>query len=411
MIKKDEANNESADLTETGQAPGKIWTATFISLFIANMAFNMGFLMSNALLSTYAYSLGASVSSVGILISTFSIASISFRLVSGPIMDTYNRKYILMISAVLMAIAFFGFSSSTSMPLLMVFRLVQGCGMAFGNSCCLTMVAETLPKDKYGTGIGYYSVAQVAAMAIGPAIGLWLVDLVDFRWTFFITACIMLIAAFLAFLVKLKFKRTKKLQLKVNNIIAKEALLPAIVLFLQHGASIVTSSLLVIFAREQGVTSNIGLYFTVASITMVISRPIIGKLTDRFGLVRVVVPAVICNVIAFFIISNATSLIVFLLAAVIASFGQGACGPALQTLSMKSVTNERRGSASTTNFIGMDMGSMLGPTTGGKLADTFGFSNMWRLMTIPFVVAMCLMLVFRKTVAKIEKNFAERQAS
>ena len=404
-------NTEVTEQETQQQEPLTIWNKTFISLFITNMAFNMGFLMSNSLIAAYANSLGASVSAIGMIASAFSISSILFRLVSGPIMDTYNRKFIIMFSTLMMAIAFFGFSMSRSVAALMVFRLVQGCGMAFGNSCCLTMVADAIPKEKYGSGIGYYSAAQVIAQAIGPAIGIWLVGLVDYKMTFIINVCIMLVATVLAFQIRTNFKRTNKLKLRLNNIIAKEALLPAGVMFLQHGGSIITSSLIVVYADLRGVTANIGLYFTAGAVTMLISRPIIGKLTDKFGLVRVLIPALACNVIAFFIISSSSSLISFLLAAFIASFGQGACAPAVQALSMKAVPNERRGAASSTNFIGMDLGNLTGPTIAGGIADSVGFSPMWRIMTVPFILAALLVFMFRKTVARIETTFTARQSS
>ena len=402
-----EASNQPVDQQETQ----KIWTGTFVSLFITNMAFNMGFLMSNSLLSIYARSLGASVSAIGMLISVFSISSILFRLIAAPVMDTYNRRYIVMFSTIMMAAAFFGFSISNDMSALIVFRLIQGCGMAFGNSCCLAMVAETLPKDKYGTGIGYYSVAQVVAQAMGPPIGLWAVDLVGFRMTFAFTSCLMLIATLLAFRIKNKFQRTKKLKLTFNNIIAKEAILPASLMFLQHGGYVIVNSLLVIYSASLGVTANIGLYFTVVACTMLVTRPLVGRLTDRFGLVKVAVPALFCNVASYFILSYSTSLAGFLLSGFIAAFGQGACAPAVQALSMKSVKNERRGAASSTNFIGMDMGNLIGPSAAGRIAESFGYTTMWRTMTAPFILAALVMLVFKKVIARIEDTFASKPAA
>jgi MFS family permease len=271
------------------------------------------------------------------------------------------------------------------------------------------MVAETLPKNKYGTGIGYYSLTQVVSQAIGPTIGLWLVSLLGYNLTFAINACVMLLAAFLAFQIKMKFKRTKKLKISLSNIIAKEALLPAVVQVFIMMAFCVVNSFLIVFASKQGVTSNIGLYFTVSAITMVFSRPAVGKLTDRFGLVKVFVPALFCDVISFFIISSSHTLLTFLLAAFISSFGFGACQPAIQALAMKCVTNERRGAGSSTNYIGMDFGNLLGPTIAGFIAQNFSYVIMWRIMVAPLLIAIFVVFIFRKEIARIEENFIETQ--
>ena len=393
------------------QEPTTIWNKAFISIFFTNMAFNMGQLMSNSLLSIYANSLGASASAIGLLMGAFAFASITFRFVSAPIMDTYNRKYIVGIATLTLATAFFGFSLSKTIPALMCFRLLQGCGMAFGNACCLAMVSELIPKDKYSTGIGYYSMAQVACQMLGPSIGLWLVGLVGYSMTFAINAFIMLIAAFLAFQIKTFFVKTKKLKFSLGNTIAQEALLPSVILLLLNTGSTVVGSFLIVYARNQGVTGNIGLYFAVSASTMLITRPIIGRLTDKFGLVKVSIPALFCNVISFIVVSYSHTLWSFLFAAFISAFGYGACQPAMQALSMKTVPNERRGAASSTNFIGMDLGNLIGPMIGGVIAQVYGYGAMWRTMAAPFLIGALLLFVFRRLFTRIERDFASNQAT
>lgn len=391
--------------------PGKIWNKMFISIFFANLALNLGQFMSNSLLSVYSSSLGATASVVGMLMSTFAISSISFRFIASPIMDTYNKKHVVIFAMLVLATSFLGFSISKSVTSLMCFRLLQGAGMAFGNACCLAMAAETLPKDKYGTGIGYYSLAQVISQSIGPSIGLWLADVVGYNMTFAINAMILLFAAFLASRIKIDFKRTTKFKLSINSVIAKEALLPACILFcLSFGVSAI-NSFLILTATFRNVTGNIGLYFTVSAMTLLVTRPAVGKLTDKYGLVKICVPALLFNVIAFFIISKSDNLLMFLLASFISAFGYGACQPAIQTLSMKSTSREHRGAASSTNYIGNDLGNLVGPTVAGMIAQSFGYVTMWQVMTIPFVVASLAMLVFRVRIVTIERNFESRQNS
>ena len=393
------------------QSASTIWSRGFISIFLASMALNLGMFMSNSLLSIYASSLGASAQTIGMVMSTFAVSSIAFRMISAPIMDTYNRKFIVTFASVMLSCAFFGFSMAENISTLLIFRLLQGAGMAFGNACCLAIVAEMLPKDKYASGIGYFSLAQVVCQAIGPTVGLKLVDWMGFKITYTCTACVMLVAALLALQIKLDFKQTKKLTLKFDNIIAKEALLPSSILCLLGSGATAINSFLILYAKNQGVTSDIGLYFTVTAVTMLVTRPMIGKLTDKYGLTKVAIPALFCNVISFYTISFSTSLIGFLLAGFISAFGYGACQPAMQALTMKAVSSERRGAASSTNYIGMDIGSMIGPTIGGFVAQTFGYALMWRVMACSFLLGILLMFIFRSTITSIEEDFAARQAA
>jgi MFS family permease len=407
-IKIENRNNRQELQTILQEPQTKIWNKMFVSIFFANMALNLGQQMSNSLLAKYADSLGAPATQVGMLMSMFAVTALLLRFVAGPAMDTYNRKYLIMGAMGIMATAYFGFSISKSISSLMVFRLLQGCGNAFANVCCLAMVSEALPKDKFGTGMGYYSLAQVVSQAIGPTIGLYLVDWFGYNTTYSINGFVMLTAIVVANQIKINFKRTSKLKITLNNIIAKEAIVPAsILLFMAIGFHTINSFLMV-FAGKQGVTSNIGLFFTVYALTMLLTRPLIGKLTDKYGLVKVGIPSIILTGCSFLIISVSTTLSMFLVAAFINAFGYGACQPALQSLAMKAVPRERRGSGSSTNFIGMDLGTIIGPTLAGTFAQKLGYVAMWRYMMIPFAIGILIMFILRHKIILIEEEFKSR---
>jgi len=352
MSSKDERQLESP------REPTKIWNKTFVSIFLSNMVMWLGQMMSNALLPVYAESLGATPTIIGALVSSFAITAIVLRIIAAPAIDSYNKKYIAIGSILVFAVAYLGFGISRSIPSLIVFRLVQGLGQAFASVCFLTIVADVLPKDKYGTGIGYFSVAQVVSQAIGPSIGLWLVGLVGYNATFLINMGIMLLAAILALQIDLPYKRMKKMEISLSNVIAKEAIMPMAVTFFVMIAFAIVQSFLIVFASQQGVGSEIGIYFMVTAVTMVFTRPAIGRMVDKYGLVKVLIPGLFCDVVAFIIISFAHTLMTFLVAGFISAFGFGACLPALQALVMKTVTKERRGAGSCTNAIGMDLGTL-----------------------------------------------------
>lgn len=390
--------------------PDKIWNPMFLAIFFANMAMNLGQTMSNSLLAKYADSLGAPASQVGVLMSMFAVSALVFRFVAGPALDTFNKKHIIMGAMGVLAIAYVGFSVSETVPSLMVFRLFQGIGNAFGNVCCLAIVADALPKNKFNTGIGYYSCAQVVSQAIGPTVGLQLVDWVGYHWTYIITAAVMLLAVVAALRIQLPPRQPKRFQMHLKNIIAKEALVPASITFFVAMAFTTINALLIVYASKRGVEAGIGLFFTVYALTMLVTRPMVGRLTDRFGFVKVGVPAILMTAVSFVLISLSSNLWMFLLAAFVNAFGYGAVQPALQSLTMKAVPDERRGSASSTNYIGMDSATIVGPTVAGILAETVGYQTMWVLMTIPMFVGVGIVLMQRENIRKIETDFATRVA-
>ena len=391
----------------------KIWNSVFISIFLANMFLNLSKQMVNTLIAKYADVLGASSVMVGLVASGFAITALLFKLISGPVNDSMNRKYVLMFAALVMAFSYVGYGLSTSVQGLFAFRLVQGAGQAFTATVCLALASDALPAEQFTAGIGYFSLGQVISQTIGPTVGLALVGAFGYRATFFIAAAVMAGSALMATMVKTRDDTVrKKFHFSFRNIFAPEALLPAVMMALLSMAYACVSSFLVIYATDKGINqTSVGLYFTVYAVVMLFSRPFVGKLTDRYGLVRTFIPALGCYALAFILISVSSSLPLLLTAAAISAFGYGTCQPAVQTLCMKCVPKERRGAASSTNYVGDDIGNITGPLISGALVTAFGYTAMWRLMIIPVALVAALTLIFSGKIGRIEKQFIERNKS
>lgn len=408
---------EELKLETNWEPPKTIWNPMFLSIFFANMALNMGQQMSNSLLSLYANSLGAPADEIGQLMSMFAVTALIFRFISGPAANAFNRKKLVAMAMSFMATGYLGFSFAPKIgPLvglevitvLKCFRLLQGVGNAFGNACCLTIVADTLPKDKFTTGMGYYACAQVVSQAIGPTVGVFLRDCFGYNNTYIIIFGVMCVAIFAATQVKLAPRKKVPFNLKLSNMIAKEALTPAMVTFFVAMGFTSINAFMLVYAEERGV-QGASLFFTVYAVTLLVTRPTVGKLTDKYGFVKVAIPAVFMTACSLALIGISTNIFVLLLAAFVNAFGYGAVQPMLQSLCMKSVPPERRGSASGTNYIGMDSATIIGPSVCGIVADIFGYTPiMWLVMTVPILVGMLVIFLRRKEIEKIEKSFQNK---
>ena len=231
----------------------KIWNPLFTTIFIANACMNLSQQMMNSLVSKYADYLGAAATVVGIVASIYSVTALIFKILSGPVIDTYNRRFVLSGTMLIMAVSFFGYGISGNVPTLIGLRLLQGVGQAFTSTCCLALAADTLPKEKFGSGIGVFSMAQAASQAIGPTIALALVGVMGYQGTFMIGCGIMVFAAFLATRVKVPYVKGKKLKISGKSIVAKEAIMPAFIIFLMSLTYFVINSFLIVDAGKRGV--------------------------------------------------------------------------------------------------------------------------------------------------------------
>lgn len=386
-----------------------IWNPTFISICLINAFMNLSKQMSNSILSKYIDALGSTATIVGLVSSTFALAALIFKFFSGPALDSFNRKHIIIGAMLALGISFSGYSLSTTVPMIIVFRFLQGAAQAFTATCLLTMASDTLPADKFGTGVGVFALAETVAQAIGPALGLGLMNLIGFRWTFFVSAILMFLSALVVVFYKQPpFVQTKKFKISLDSIFAKESIKYAVLLFIFNFSFCVVSTYLVIYAAQRGVEDNIGFYFTLYACTMLISRPLIGKLTDKFGACKVLIPALCCFIISYLIISVSSTLPMFLLASFISAFGTGACQPAVQALCMKCVSADRRGAASSTCYIANDLGTLIGAPVAGMIVEQWGYTVMWRGMTIPIFLAIVLVICIRKDIKQVEAAFAAK---
>lgn len=396
------------------QPPKKIWNSMFLSIFFANMALNMGQQMSNSLLSLYAKSMSAPADQIGQLMSMFAVTALVFRFISGPAMNAFNRRKLVIMAMCCMATAYLGFSFAPviaqatglqPVTVLKCFRMIQGVGNAFGNSCCLTIVADTIPQGQFTTGMGYYACAQVVAQAIGPTVGVTLRDFFGYNATYLINFVVMVLAMFAAGRVQLAPRQTVPFNLRLDNMIARESLTPVAITFFVNMGFTSISSFMLVYTEEHGISGG-SLFFTVYAVTLLVTRPLVGKLTDKYGFLPVGIPSLVMTACSLLMIGFAANLPMLLLAAFVNAFGYGALQPMLQSLCLKAVSPERRGSASSTNFIGMDLATILGPYLCGVVAAKAGYTPlMWIVMTIPVFVGVVFALLSCKKIRKIETEF------
>jgi len=78
---------------------------------------------------------------------------------------------------------------------------------------------------------------------------------------------------------------------------------------------------------------------------------------------------------------------------------------------MKCVPSEKRGAASNTIFIGVDIAFLSSPIMAGSFVELFGYPVMWRLMIIPIFLALAAIFIFKKQIASTEEAFLKRNAS
>ena len=380
-----------------------IWSVGFVMLLITNLFQSAGQMMMNTVIPLYADAMGAGATVVGVAAGAFGVTALASRPFAGPAFDSFSKKWMLFGAVALITIATFLYSVASSVPVLIGVRLLHGLAMGFSGPLGLSLATETLPPSRISSGVGVYSLAQAIGLAAGPAIGICLSQAVGYPLAFRFASGAMCIALVLLFFFKEPPGQPRKpYQLKLNRMFAREAIMPAVLLLLLMSAFCCTNSFLAIYAGLLGV-EGIGLYFTVYALCLVVTRPIFGRLADTFGSTKVLIPAMLCFAASYTIISLANSLPVFIVAAIVASCGFGACLPLLQAVTMKLVSPDAHGAASNTTYTGMDLANLVGPAAGGMIIEalhamtgdiTLAYTDMWLVMLIPIAASLVIFIAW-----------------
>ena len=373
----------------------------------------MGQQMMNTLVPKYAYALGATTYLVGLVSTAFAVSSLMARPFTSPAFDSFSKKKLLIASLAGIMIVFTGYGLSKNYGMIIAFRLIHGACVGCVAPLSLAIAGDNLPDEAMGSGIGIFSLCQAVGQAIGPNLGLQMSRSIGYPKTFFLGAGVMLLSIVLALFIVEVPRERDPYRITFDKIVEKDSLHPAVLMFFIMIAYTCIGSYLAIFGELLGI-DNIGLYFSVYAVFLLISRPVSGKMIDRFGYAKVLVPGLVFFASSFVIIGQSRTLPSFLIAAVVNAFGYGVCYPAVQSLSISCANKNKRGAAASTSYLGADFSMLVGPFLAGLLVDgtakagldkVQGYSLMFSVMTVPIFFGLVYFLLFKNKIqANIQKN-------
>jgi len=130
----------------------------------------LGFAMVFPLLPFYAMNLHASPQTIGVLISSFSIAQLASAPLWGRVSDRYGRRPVLLIGLASAGIAFVVFAFANSVWLLLLSRTVQGAGGGT-TGVVQAYIGDSVDPRQRAKSLGWLSACTSAGVMIGPVIG------------------------------------------------------------------------------------------------------------------------------------------------------------------------------------------------------------------------------------------------
>jgi MFS family permease len=310
------------------------------------------------------------------------VVSAIFSPIWGLAADKFGRKPMLLRASLGMAIVIGCMGFATNVYTLIGLRLLQGVITGYATACT-TLIATQTDKEHTGYALGILSTASISGSLLGPSIGGFIEVGFGLKNVFFITGALLLIAFLTtALFVKESFIREDKKTLHFKEVWQlvpeKRLTITMFVTFfiltvaLYSVEPVMTVYITGLSHNSSHIALIAGLTFSASGLANIIAAPRLGKLSDRIGVHKVMLVALIAAGVIFIpqaFVSNPWQLmgLRFLL-------GLTAAGltPSVNVLIKKitpaSLTGRVFGFSMSAGYLGVFGGAVLG----GQVAAWFG---------------------------------------
>ena len=392
------------DIEQSRPQPDSMWNKSYVGIILSNFMLCMGHASINPLIASYMKYMNASAQLAGFLAGMFFAVSFACHPFAGPAMTKLDKRRLLIWVFLLGAAANAGYALFHSVPMFIAFRFLSGVQYSLVGPLLIALCGDHLPKSKLAYGVGVFGMGGAIGNAVSPSIGAAILDLgtgingESFGYTLlFLYGTVIFILAIIPSAI-IAPDRKKEADIAstgawYKNIVAVYSLPSSIVLLLLMVAYSMINTYIFEFAIERGI-AGAGIFYIVLAASLAVTRPVSGFITDKIGVTRIAFPALMIFAFSMLIIGFSGTLWMALIGAVLAAIGYGSSQPALQTMCIQADTALRRGVATNTMYMGIDMGLFLGPYLGGLVYMQTDYATMFKTGALPVALAiLCLIFV------------------
>lgn len=141
--------------------------------------------------------LSATPDQISWVLTSYLVASGIVMLLTGYFTDRIGQKRFLLISIIGFTIASMLCGFSTSLGAIVAFRILQGIFGAALVPLSQSIMVQTFPVEERGKAMAIWGMGVMVGPILGPTLGGWLTEILNWRWTFFVNLPIGMLSAFL----------------------------------------------------------------------------------------------------------------------------------------------------------------------------------------------------------------------
>ncbi|MBU7024475.1 MAG: MFS transporter [Theionarchaea archaeon] len=351
-----------------------LYTRSFSVLLISISLCFSSFYVLLPTLPLYVQFIGGTQEEAGIVVGILTLSSVLFRPYFGKVTDRKGRRPMLLVGAFIFFISSACYGVTESVIGLILVRILHGTGIAAFTIASVAMIADMSPPHRRGEAFGAFGMAAMVALSGAPAAGTWVMEQYSFRGIFLMAA----ILAGLSFVLCLTVKETLGNPEVASSGSLEGTYLPSVIIMLCTITFGSIVAFLPLFAED---IPDFGLYYTSYALASVAVRLPLGRISDKVGHRKIILPGMMVLFVALALLSQSRSFWILMLSGVLYGLGFSSVYPSLTALLVDRVHDEARARGLAWFTASFDMGITIG-------SFVFGFVPLGMIYPVGAVIIL-----------------------
>ena len=382
--------------------PEKLFTPRFFTMWAFSFTV---FLSVFQLLPTAPFhikDLGGSTLQAGLFLGLLTFSSAMFAPLTGAIGDRIGHRTVLLVASGAIALITLAYAFMDSIAGILALAFVQGFFWSGMLSASSAYMLSILPLARRAEGLGYAGLSSIFALAVAPTVGF---QIYRSGWFSLAMTCIALNVLMFGIATRLGAHRHNGPHppMTLKNIIEPRIIALAGTLFLYSFGYGGITSFSALYADAAGISPR-SIYLTSLAIAILLARPTLGRLGDRYGYRRVFLPCLGLVAASLALMATTPGRTGLVISGLVFGVGFGLAYPAFAAYVMQHVDDSRRGAAFGTMIAAFDTGIGTGSTTMGWLIQRHGYGAAFGVAAVLAALAAPYFLAVDRRLARAIAN-------
>lgn len=343
--------------------------------------------------------LGGGDFAVGLVIGSFSVSSLLLRPFAGRWADRRGRRIMLISGAAIQVAAAAGHLVATTIPLLVVMRLLLGAAEAVFFVGGMAAATDLAPARRRGEAVSLISTALYLGVAIGPILAEWLYGVGGFAAIWVVATAISVAAVAISWVAPETLPPAdRRAAGDEGGLLHRRGIVPGLLVLCGAWGMGAYFAFLPLLGDDLGL-AGVGGYLAGFALVVIGLRIVGARLPDRIGAARLSGTALVLSASGMTIAGLYPTEAGLWVATIVFATGVAFTFPAIVALSVMGVPASERGAVVGTTSLFLDVAFGISPAVLGLMAGVTGYPATFLVSGVVAAVGATWLLVLGRRVA------------